>query len=81
MLPSHRVTVLFSHTIMSLAILSSNLLTGQQLWLNINGSEVLPEIVRYNNDTTGECVDSICQRVDGLNIKTVGRLVKQKHVW
>ena len=40
----------------------------------------IPEIVRDDNDTAGEGVDGICKGVDGGNIKTVGRLVKKKHV-
>jgi hypothetical protein len=40
----------------------------------------LPEIVRDDDDTTGEVVDGVSQRVDGGDIETVGRLVEQEHV-
>ena len=40
----------------------------------------LPEVVRYDNNTTVELVDGVGERVDGGDIETVGRLVKQKHV-
>jgi hypothetical protein len=36
--------------------------------------------VRDDNDTAGEVVDGISERVDGGNIETVGRLVEQEHV-
>jgi len=36
--------------------------------------------VRDNNDTTGEVVDGVGERVNGGNIETVGRLVEQEHV-
>lgn len=38
------------------------------------------EIVRHDDDTTGEGVDGIGERVNGRNIETVGRLVQQDHV-
>ena len=40
----------------------------------------VPEVVRDDNDTTGEGVDSIGQRINGGDIETVGRLVQQDHV-
>jgi hypothetical protein len=42
--------------------------------------EFLPEIVRDDNDTTGEVVDGVSQGIDGGDIETVGRLVEQQHV-
>ena len=36
--------------------------------------------MRNNNDTTGEVVDGVGERVNGGNIETVGRLVEQQHV-
>jgi hypothetical protein len=43
-------------------------------------SKNIPEIVRDDNDTTGEVVNGVGERVDGGNIETVGRLVEQEHV-
>jgi hypothetical protein len=40
----------------------------------------LPEIVRNNHNTTGECVDSISQAVNRRDIQTVGGFVQQEHV-
>lgn len=42
--------------------------------------ENIPEIVRDDNDTTGEVVDGVSERVNGGDIETVGRLVEQEHV-
>jgi hypothetical protein len=44
------------------------------------GSQNIPEVVRDDNDTTGEFVDGVSERVNGGNIETVGRLVEQEHV-
>lgn len=38
------------------------------------------EIVRNDDDTAGEGVDGVGERVNGGDIETVGRLVEQKHV-
>lgn len=38
------------------------------------------EIVRHDDDTTGEGVDGVCQTIDSWNIETVGRFVKEEHV-
>ena len=36
--------------------------------------------MRDDNDTTGEFVDGVSERVNGGDIETVGRLVEQEHV-
>ena len=36
--------------------------------------------MRDDNDTTGEVVDGVSERVDGRDVETVGRLVEQEHV-
>jgi hypothetical protein len=75
MLPSHRRTVLCSHTIMSFAILSSNLShVSKQVFQGVWHS--LPEVVRHDNDTAAEGVDGVRQTVNSRNIETVGRFVK-----
>ena len=45
-----------------------------------NRSQNIPEVVRDDNDTTGEFVDGVSERVNGGDIETVGRLVEQEHV-
>ena len=40
----------------------------------------VPEVVRNDDDTTGEGVDGISKRVNGGDIETVGRLVQQDHI-
>lgn len=41
----------------------------------------VPEVVGNNYYTSSEGVDSIGQRIDSWNIKTVGRFVEEQHVW
>jgi hypothetical protein len=68
---------------MSLAILSRSLgivVSKFVLGMWTTRGKSLPEIVRDDNDTTGEVVDGVSERVNGRDIETVGRLVEQEHV-
>lgn len=87
MLPSHFLIVLFSHTKMSLAILSRSLWKTKTVSFILDSMYIiwevdksLPEIVRNDDNSTVESIDSICQTVDSRDIQTVGRFIKQQHV-
>ena len=89
MLPSHRRTVLFSHTMMSLAILSRSLEKGRDYVSEPRQSSKealagkrrgIPEIVRDDHHTAAERIDRIGQTVDRRDIQPVRRLVQQQHV-
>jgi hypothetical protein len=53
---------------------------GQQELLGAWVKRGLPKVVRDDDDTTAESIDSIRQTVDGGNVETVSRLVKEQHV-
>lgn len=53
-----------------------SLASGRQIIMRAN----VPEVVGHDNNTSRESVDGIGKRVDGGDIKTVGRLVQQQHV-
>lgn len=88
MLPSHRVTVLFSQTIMSFAILSSNLSynyvsthvffarTPNTPSLKECWEVNLPEVVRNDHDTAVESHDGVSQTINRRDIETVGGFVQ-----
>jgi len=77
--PSHGRIVLFSHTKICFAILSSNLEPRSVCKHDVRTlqkGDTLPEVVTDDNATTAEGVDGICQAVDRRDIQTVGGFVK-----
>lgn len=70
--------VLFSHTMMSLAILSRSLrvvLLAEHRDERAPGS-VLPEVVRNHYNAAAERVDCVGQGVDCGDVQAVGRFVQ-----
>jgi hypothetical protein len=69
--------VLTDHDVLSNLVEETNRVSK---YLSEDSWDNIPEVVGNDNDTTTESVDGICQRVDGRDIETVGRLVEQQHV-